>query len=152
MHSSFEVDRWELESAEARALEYPDKFKIPSRKERESVQIGATVKLLFLFMNEEDGQPIIDCERIWVNVSGRSGQEYLGVLTNQPATSNALSFGAKIGFGPEHIAVIMIRVTDPRHPNYAPTFFGRLLRWLRARFFRKGKFLPESVANVRRPD
>ena len=76
---------------------------------------GSRVKLLFLFMNEDDGKPIIDCERMWVTiVSVREGR-YMGHLRSLPATSQVIVPGQVVTFGPEHVASISVPKTDPRH-------------------------------------
>ena len=83
-------DGWELESTEERHADAPRSFGIPSREERTSLASGSRVKLLFLFMNEDDGKPIIDCERMWVTiVSVREGR-YMGHLRSLPATSQVI--------------------------------------------------------------
>jgi hypothetical protein len=50
---SLDDDGWELESAEARHAEHPDKFLIPSLDERRSLRAGDRVKLLFLFITHD---------------------------------------------------------------------------------------------------
>jgi hypothetical protein len=114
---TFETDGWELERAEDRHAASPETFSIPSREERVAVAPGRTVKLLFLFMNEEQGTPIIDCERMWVTVLSAEGGTYTGRLESLPASSSALAPGYVVSFGPEHIAAVMTPTTDPTHPD-----------------------------------
>ena len=139
---------WELESAEERAAAFPDRFHIPSRDERDHLRVGDRVKLLFLFQNEENGEPILDCERMWVRVTNASQQAYAGVLESSPVTSELVEAGASIQFGPEHVATIAIGYTDPRHPLYAPTPFRRSLKRLRFAF---SCLLPRSSRPPRVP-
>ena len=115
-----DIDGWELEDAEERHRAHPETFEIPSAEERASWTPGTLVKLLFLFLNEEDGKPIIDCERMWVRITERRNGGYVGQLESLPATSDVLPLGAIVEFGPQHIAVVMIPRTDPRHPEYTP--------------------------------
>lgn len=99
-----DTDGWELESAEARHAAAPGTFHIPSRVARETLRLGSAAKLLFLLMNEEDGKPIVDCERMWVTVVSSENGGYRGRLESQPITSRVLSPGDIVAFGPEHIA------------------------------------------------
>jgi hypothetical protein len=115
-----DIDGWELEDAEERHRAHPESFEIPSAEERASLAPGTLVKLLFLFLNEEDGKPIIDCERMWVRITERRNGGYAGQLENMPATSDVLAPGAIVEFGPQHIATVTIPRTDPRHPEYTP--------------------------------
>ena len=115
---TLEDDGWELESAEERHQAAPQSFEIPSRQERTSLGVGARVKLLFLFMNEEGGKPIIDCERMWVTISSVDAGGYTGTLESLPATSAVIGPGQQVSFGPEHVASISVPRTDPRHPEY----------------------------------
>ena len=116
---TLEDDGWELESAEERHAAAPATFHIPSAQERRSLGLGQMVKLLFLFMNEENGKPIIDCERMWVTVTAETHGRYTGRLESLPSTSSVLQVGHVVEFGPEHVSAIQISRTDPRHPDYA---------------------------------
>lgn len=118
MIPTLENDGWELESAEERNRQNPNSFGIASLEERSSLKPGAVVKLLFLFMNTEDGRKIIDCERMWVTILEVRGGKYVGRLDDSPATSGVIALGEVVEFGPEHIATVTIPRTDPRHPNY----------------------------------
>ncbi len=104
-----DVDGWELDSAEARHAASPATFEIPSREERDSLLPGRRVKLLFLFMNEKNGHPIVSCERMWVKITARTANGYAGRLDSTPVTSSVLKRGAAVDFGPEHIASILAR-------------------------------------------
>jgi Uncharacterized protein conserved in bacteria (DUF2314) len=125
---TLEIDGWGLESAEERHAAAPASFDIPSREERAAVPVGRRVKLLFLFMNQEEGRPIIDCERMWVTVTSANDGQYTGRLESSPASSSVLSPGDVVTFGPEHIATVLIPKTDPTHPEYrAPASWWRRL-------------------------
>ncbi len=77
------------------------------------------VKLLFLFLNREpDGSQIIDCERMWVTLKSVTPAGFEGQLESMPATSKALAPLATVRFGPEHVAGLFVRKSDPRHPSY----------------------------------
>ncbi len=109
---------WTLESAEDRHLKAPGSFHIPSREERESLEIGRRVQLLFNFLNRDEIGEIIDCEKMWVTIESIHDNHYLGCLDNMPATSKLVAPGDIVTFRPEHISSILIPKTDSRHPQY----------------------------------
>src|SRR5262245_54888582 len=109
-------DGWELESAEDRHARYPAQFEIPSREERTELREGARVKWLFL-IREADGT--VGCERMWVTIDRVTGATYEGVLESQPATTDVLRPGDRIGFGPEHVASIFVTTANSRNPRQA---------------------------------
>ena len=117
--AKLEQDGWMLENAESRQAEAPDTFRIPSRAERIGLQVGQMVQLLFLFLNEEkDRLPVIDCERMWVTVQEVADGRYRGQLGSLPHTSKALAPLDQIEFGPENVAAVLVRRTDPRHAEH----------------------------------
>ncbi len=117
--ATLEQDGWMLDNAESRHAEAPGTFHIPSRAERTGLQVGQMVKLLFLFLNAEpDGSPVIDCEKMWVTIQEVAAGRYRGHLESLPHTSTALAPLDRIEFGPEHVAAVLIRRTDPRHPEF----------------------------------
>lgn len=104
-----DLDGFDLESAEARAAEYPDSFEIPDRDEREALEVGEHAKLLMRFILDDPEEPEAG-ERIWVVVSERTDDGYLGLLANCPACleeNDELWLGSEISFHAEHIIDIM---------------------------------------------
>jgi len=107
--ASFERDYWCLRSAEADHAAAPGTFAIPSREARGSLVRGDTVKLIFDQEGyEADGSTTVQGERMWVLVTERIGERYLGVLESDPALAQAdaalyLRKGAEIAFGLEHV-------------------------------------------------
>ena len=97
---------------------HPEAFHIPSLEERSSLRVGARVKLLFLLMTSERGQPMVQVERMWCTIREVAGGRYIGTLDSIAATSGALQPGDRIEFGPEHVASVLIPHTDPRHPDF----------------------------------
>lgn len=97
-------DGWELESAEQRYEDEPATFHIPPLEERTSLQVGSRAKLLFLLLGHDETGPFIQCERMWVVVTQRKGQGYVGMLKSQPVTSDVLKPGDLVEFEAEHIA------------------------------------------------
>jgi hypothetical protein len=125
MHT-FDDDGWELENAEERHARSPDRFLIPSQEERSALSVGDRVKQLFLFLNQaDDGSQIIDCERMWVAIQGKSGGRYDGELLSEPATSTAIVRGARISFGPEHIASVMVELEWVSRPRMLEQWLAR---------------------------
>jgi len=116
--ATIDKDGWGLESAEERHRAEPEKFQIPSFAERNGVEVGSRVKLLVLLLGRDDSGPFIQCERLWVTVEEASAPGYIGRLESLPVTSDVLQPGAMIAFGPHHIAAVLVRTTDPRHPDY----------------------------------
>jgi hypothetical protein len=101
------VDGWELESAESRHAENPDKFWIPDRAQRDALLVGQLVQLLFQIQGEDDdGRPEVNVERMWVEIDGRVGDLYVGTLRNQPATievGQGLEFKSRVAFRADHV-------------------------------------------------
>jgi hypothetical protein len=96
---------WSLLDAEVHNEAHPRSFFIPSRDERETLEVGELVKLVF---EDEDG----DGERMWVEVTDRAPGGYVGILTNQPIVID-LERGARIEFEPRHVIDIHEEVDDP---------------------------------------
>lgn len=89
--------------------EYPESFYIPPRPVRENIPIGTIVKLIF------DAQAEEDCvERMWVTVTDKLQDHYVGQLSSSPSPYKKLQYGAEIIFRPEHIINIWEYSTDPK--------------------------------------
>jgi hypothetical protein len=104
--ASLERDGWALESAEARHADNPTTFWIPPREDRDGLQIGQFAQLLFQIGIPDDPDGEFNVERMWVEVTGRIGDLYLGLLRNQPASigsEEVLDHGASVAFRSEHI-------------------------------------------------
>lgn len=107
---SLESDYWELRSGEEAHREHPDTFWIPPLEQRQNINRGQAVRLIFDIESEdEDANITVQSERMWVIVSERHGGYYIGILDNQPASLDPannnvyLCFGAEIPFLPEHV-------------------------------------------------
>jgi hypothetical protein len=109
------VDRWRLRSGEASHGASPDKFWIPPREDRQNLRVGQAAKLIFEISTfNEDGSTATSGERMWVIVSERVGDGYIGILDNEPvsvdeAELSYLCRGAEVPFLPEHV----IDIADP---------------------------------------
>lgn len=127
--ATVEADGYRLNSGVVSAEMYPDTFVIPSEEERQSVKPTNLVKLSFELVQlqdeeaDEDEEPELWGERMWVEVTGGSGPYFVGRLRNQPAsyvfenpddpteryveTEAPLTFDSEVVFLPEHILSIM---------------------------------------------
>ncbi len=112
---TFERDFWELRSGEAAHRENPDTFWIPPLEQRQSLKRGQAARLIFeIEGTDEEGNVSVQGERMWVIVSERCGDFYIGLLDNKPASIEPaddvyLCFGAEVPFLPEHV----IDIDDP---------------------------------------
>jgi hypothetical protein len=110
--ATLEHDYWQLRSAEESHDQNPATFFIPPAEQRQTLQRGSAVKLIFeIETADETGKLMITGERMWVIVSERVGEFYIGILDNQPACmvpedKSYLRFGAEIPFKAEHIIEI----------------------------------------------
>ncbi|MDJ0839651.1 MAG: hypothetical protein QNK37_24245 [Acidobacteriota bacterium] len=117
-------DGFELRSGEAIHVENPDTFFIPSVRERYSLEPGQFVKLIFdIETVDEDGEAMVQGERMWVLVTGKCDDFYIGMLDNDPVSVDPhgdqyLIHGAEIPFLPGHV----INIEEP------PDDVERLLR------------------------
>ena len=108
-------DFWQLRSAEESRRANPQAFHIPPLEERQQLKRGHAAKLIFdIEAVDEAGNPSVGGERMWVIVSGRHGDFYLGILDSQPASivpgeDVYLCFGAEIPFKAEHV----IEIAEP---------------------------------------
>ncbi len=74
---------------------HPETFLIPSKEEKEEIQVGDHVKLMW----QVRGLP---GERMWVAVTSRAGDEFSGRLMNDPIFVYA-TFDERIRFTADHI-------------------------------------------------
>ena len=106
---TIERDGWTLLSGEARHAVHPEDFRIPDRRERESLSPGDAVQLLFDIETRAAGH-VVDrgVDRMWVIVKRRVGELYCGVLDSDPGSAEGLSLraGSEVTFGPEHVIAI----------------------------------------------
>jgi uncharacterized protein YegJ (DUF2314 family) len=94
------IHRWHLGSGVRRNREHPDAFWIPSDEERQAVESGMKVKLMF---EMRDGWG----ERMWVQVTAVKKRKLVGELFNLPIGIPRLMPGDKIKFKREHIIDIV---------------------------------------------
>ena len=93
---------YSLEDGEERNRLDPDTFRIPPREARGDLRPGQIVKLLFAITVGGAEQ----VERMWVVVQAREGGDYIGVLDNQPASTDKMRPGMPVRFQPRHVIAI----------------------------------------------
>ena len=103
---------WYLGNAEAQHAVHPRSFFIPTREKREALEPGEDARLGFY--RHEVGPDEPDAERMWVEISRRDGDQYVGTLTNEPLYIKDLQPGDEVRFGPEHV----LAIDDPRWYPY----------------------------------
>lgn len=107
--ATFADDYWQLRSGEELHRQQPDTFWIPPLADRQSLQRGQAARLIFdIEGEEEDGSVGVQGERMWVIVSERVGDTYIGILDSQPASLDPadgvyLRFGAEVPFRAENV-------------------------------------------------
>jgi len=102
---NYENDHYELDNGEEINHVYPDTFGIPERTERESLNPGDIVKLIFR-MEETKGSEDVSVERMWVEVVNKHQHFYEGVLDNDPSGSECVKCGQTVYFQTCHIISI----------------------------------------------
>lgn len=95
---------WSLDSVYDRNKESPYTFYVPSRAVIDFLTVGDMVKLIFLSDEEHEDY----CgERMWVEITQREGEAFVGTLANKPVYISSLQYGQEIRFTPEHICDTM---------------------------------------------
>ncbi|WP_449288376.1 toll/interleukin-1 receptor domain-containing protein [Marinobacter salarius] len=109
-----DLDGYELRSGLAQHHRTPDTFYMPEEKERQTLNEGDIVKLIFIINVPVDPEDPDDDgtfnERMWVIVTGRSGPYYTGELNNVSVTAEDqenLSVEDEVIFLPEHVIDII---------------------------------------------
>ena len=101
----FDIDGWCLEDGEALHREAPNTFWLPDLERRDALQTGDLAKLVFRISVENDEEPVA-VERMWVLVRGRVGNNYFGVLDNDPCAieeNDELWSGVELPFAARHV-------------------------------------------------
>lgn len=124
--ATIERDGWTLLSTEERHARHPETFRMPHRRERESLSPGDAAQLLFDIELRQAGR-IVDrgVDRMWVIVKGRVGHLYSGVLDSDPGYADELSLrpGSVVVFAPEHVIAIGRPPEGYVRAKYGPDFF-----------------------------
>jgi len=112
MQKSRSVGRdWTLGDGEVAHEQAPRRFFIPALEVRSALSVGDVVRLLFQYTGEDERGP--DAERMWVEIIDRTGEEYIGTLTNQPQVIQDLVRGDSIQFAARHVIAVLSDGPDP---------------------------------------
>ncbi|HEX8257402.1 MAG TPA: hypothetical protein VF589_07200 [Allosphingosinicella sp.] len=123
--ADFERDGWCLEDGEERRREAPATFWLPELTDRQSLQPGDLVKLIFRLAVDNDEEPVA-VERMWVIVRERVGDQYLGILDNDPRAigeNEELWSGVELPFSARHVIDIRRDPAEGSEPAPLPTRF-----------------------------
>ena len=103
MGATLEHDGWMLERGDERA-ERDLGFAMPPKAARHALAPGSRVRLTFVFTL---GDGSVEGETLSVTVTEHTGDgAYLGALTEEPISSEALAAGAVIAFDADHVVAI----------------------------------------------
>lgn len=91
------VDVWKMNQA------HPNTFDVPSYEELQHLRKGSSVKLIFDIFGTEDN---LSGERMWVTVTVRDGDRFVGALGSQPVVIRGLRYGDTIDFTINNISDI----------------------------------------------
>lgn len=96
---------WELEDVSGRAVEAPYTFYLPSAQLIAQLQVGDLVKLIFQFeiQSEFESEDAYSAERMWVEITSRVGDDFVGRLDNSPRFIPDLQVNDEIRFSACHI-------------------------------------------------
>lgn len=94
--------RYSIDDGEAMHRSAPETYCIPSAQERAAVQPGDYVRLTFR-LNVES---FSIAERMWVQITQREGDSYIGRLANTPKDIRALQFGDLVRFKARNVIKI----------------------------------------------
>lgn len=111
-------DRWHLDSGVKRNREHPDTFEIPDEEDKQAIEPGVVVKLLFdttdLWGRRNWG------ERMWVKVTAINKRHIVGMLDNDPIGIPRLYRGDQVKFKHHHIIDIIWEPDDSRDCQHEP--------------------------------
>lgn len=92
-----------------RNRQFPDSFWIPPKEAKDAVRPGHYAKMMF--KNPSRKRNGVESERMWVLVTARDGDNFVGELANDPVAINPDLFGEGkvkiINFTADHIIDIM---------------------------------------------
>lgn len=96
---------YRLEDCRRQAKRHPQTFTAPPAAHLAPLKAGSLVQLIFLAAS---GPNAIGCggERMWVRITSRDGDDFVGELRNTPATLGGLGFGDEVRFEARHVADI----------------------------------------------
>jgi len=87
--------------------QYRDDLNPPLAEERDNLEPGTYVKLLFRFAAEDAERQDNETERMWVLITDRDDEYYVGTLANDPHYDRVLKCDDIVHFHPLHIMEIL---------------------------------------------
>lgn len=91
---------WQLDNVFERNKESPYTFYKPSKAVTDKLKAGDLVKLIFFSDSDTAGYK---GERMWVEITDRNKENFVGKLDNEPYHLKGLKLGQILHFGTEHI-------------------------------------------------
>ncbi|WP_280559660.1 immunity protein Imm33 domain-containing protein [Priestia megaterium] len=91
---------WQLDNVYERNKESPYTFYKPSKAVTDKLKAGDLVKLVFFSDSDTAGYK---GERMWVKITDRNKENFVGKLDNEPYHLKGLKLGQILHFGTEHI-------------------------------------------------
>tara|TARA_R110002033_G_C3879539_1_gene237922 strand:- start:483 stop:1457 length:975 start_codon:yes stop_codon:yes gene_type:complete len=111
--ATLDLDGYELRSGLAQHHRTPETFDMPTEEDRQTLEAGDIVKLIFIIKVPSDPSDPSDPdddgtfgERMWVIVTGKVGPYYKGTLNNMPVSASEqdyLFLDDEVIFLPEHV-------------------------------------------------
>ncbi|HEV7233637.1 MAG TPA: hypothetical protein VGN36_05280 [Sphingorhabdus sp.] len=123
----FEIDGWCLDDGEEYHQAAPETFWIPDLADREQLQPGDLVKLIFRIA-VDDPEDDVAVERMWVIVRERVAGGYLGILDNEPSSideNDDFWLGTELPFQPRHV----INIDTPNEASIKQALEVPVRRW-----------------------
>ena len=80
----------------------PETFMLPPERDRRSLGRGDFAKLMFR-LSDGNREAV---ERMWVRVQSVQGDEYVGILDNEPQSTSAIGVGLRVEFKADHVIQI----------------------------------------------
>lgn len=127
-----QIDGWCIESGEAQHAAHPDTFWIPDLSDRENLEPGDLVKLIFYYNDADPAEPV-GADRMWVLVRKRIPSGYLGELDGFPWSNPAnddFGDGMELPFAAHHIIEISAKNENTvKSLQYSPRIHWRVQSW-----------------------
>jgi hypothetical protein len=116
------IHRWHLGSGVKRNRQHPETFEIPDDEDKQAIEPGVLVKLMFEMRNSKTW--FLGGERMWVEVVAVKRRRIVGRLINEPLGIPRLYPGDKVRFRRDHI----IDIHWERHDSAAAHSEGDHIR------------------------
>jgi Uncharacterized protein conserved in bacteria (DUF2314) len=109
--------RYRLLSGVKQNRKHPETFEIPDEEDKQAIEPGVLVKLLFDIKEDWGGwRGHLWGERMWVEIVAVKRRHIVGVLRNQPIGIPRLDWGDRVKFKRDHIIGIIWEDDSPSEP------------------------------------